>query len=288
MVNTFSFVLRFVYYKSMRLNLHSIHKHYPKFVSKTTVDISSLKFIDPWALVSICLYLIENADNTRKTLILPQDIDVLTYLKRMRFDVFLGEIGYSKEAGQLMKFDMGERKNLNAQEITYCKYRDEFNANLENFIRMFANFGLCKSDTYRATALVGELGNNVFDHNSGNWPTDIGGCIIAGQNYPKKKLIEIAVGDPGIGFKQSLEVAFPNLSSDIAAIKKGLAGFTGRIGEKRGNGLKLIQEWVLKNFSGNVIIQSGKGLVIVNQKGTVEREVPRILGTVASLVIKYK
>lgn len=272
----------------MQPNLDSFYKYLPNLISETKVDLGSLKFIDPWSLVSLCLYLIERADKPQKKIILPQDINVLTYLKRVHFDAFLNEISYSKEARKLKDFDIGEKENPNVQEITHCNYSDEFSARLENFIRMFTNFGLNESDAYRATTLVGELGNNVFDHNLGNWPTNISGCIIAGQNYPKKKLIEIVVGDPGIGFKESLKVAFPNLKDDLSAIKKGLAGFTGRVGENRGNGLKLIQEWTLKNFSGNVIIQSGEGLVIVNQKGISEHKVPKILGTVASLMINYK
>lgn len=43
---------------------------------------------------------------------------------------------------------------------------------------MLKNFGLNVDDEARATALVGELGNNVFDHNDGQWPTDVRGAII--------------------------------------------------------------------------------------------------------------
>lgn len=272
----------------MRLNSKSIHKLKPGFVSNDSVDIGLLKSIDPWSLVSICLYLIERADRPKKEIVLPQDVDMLDYLKRMHFDMFLREVGYSKEADQLVKISKDGERVHSIQDITRYKYQDEFNAKLENFLRMFTDYGFSVSNAHRATALVGELGNNVFDHNSGNWPTDISGCIIASQNYPERELIKIAVGDPGIGFKQSLKAAFPNLPNDMAAIKKGLAGFTGRVGEDRGNGLKLIQEWTLNNFSGNVIIQSGKGFVEVKQKGTFGHEVPKILGTIASVVINYK
>lgn len=272
----------------MKLNFESIHKLYPGFVSSTSVDIKLLESIDPWSLISVCLYLIERADKPEKGIILPQDVDMMAFLKKMHFDIFLREIGYSKEANQLTEFSKDEERNHDVQDITRYRYQDEFNAKLGNFLRMFTSFGLDTSNVFRATALVGELGNNVFDHNSGNWPTDIGGCIIACQNYPKRKSIEIAVGDPGIGFKRSLKTAFPDLPDDIAAIRKGLAGFTGRVGEDRGNGLKLIQKWTLNNFSGNVIIQSGEGLVVVKQKGEFGRKVPRILGTIASVVINYK
>jgi hypothetical protein len=152
---------------------------------------------------------------------------------------------------------------------------------------MFKSFGLNENDAQRATALVGELGNNVFDHNLGNWPTKVSGCIITAQRYPNTKSIEIAVGDPGVGFYGSLKAAFPNVRNDIEAIKLGLAGNTGRIGEIRGNGLKLIQQWTLQNFSGKVMIHSGNGLVIVAKAGMKEYSVNKILGTIAQFMINY-
>ena len=155
-------------------------------------------------------------------------------------------------------------------------------------MEMFENFGLNEYDARLATTLVGELGNNTFDHNLGSWPTDISGCIIVAQNYPTKKKIQIAIGDPGVGFLGSLKAAFPNLETDIEAIKKGLGGNTGRIGELRGNGLKLIQRWTIDNFSGKLTIQSGEGLVIVDENGITEAKRNRILGTLAQLMIYYK
>ena len=77
-------------------------------------------------------------------------------------------------------------------------------------------------------SVVGELGNNVFDHNSGSWPLNISGCIIAAQNYSKEKSIQFVIGDPGVGFRGSLKSAYPEINNDIEAIKKGLAGNTGR------------------------------------------------------------
>jgi len=117
--------------------------------------------------------------------------------------------------------------------------------------------------------------------------SNISGSIITAENYPTKKCIEVAIGDPGIGFRGSLAVAFPDLASDVEAIKKGLAGNSGRVGEVRGNGLRLIQQWTLQNFSGTVMVQSGDGLVIV-RKGQIEnRTVQRIVGTLAQFVIHY-
>ncbi|OGC92766.1 hypothetical protein A2876_00200 [Candidatus Amesbacteria bacterium RIFCSPHIGHO2_01_FULL_48_32b] len=272
----------------MRLDQTTIHGLISNFLSTNAIDLKDLEFIDPWCLVFVCLSMVERAENRERKLILPTNTDVLSYLKRMHFEKLLNEFGYTESAQILSQIKLPEKDNLRVQELYHCNYRDEFNARLEYFIKMFQNFGLDEDDSRRATSLVGELGNNVFDHNSGNWPKNIVGCLIAGQCYPRRNEIMISVGDPGIGFLGSLKLAFPELEDDLSAIKKGLSGFTGRVGERRGNGLRLIQEWTINNFSGKVIIQSGSGQVEVSQKGLIEQSVPPILGTIASFVIYYK
>ena len=219
------------------------------------------------------------------------EIDYKNYILNIdelnNYDKMFEKIGCEKEHDLFSKISMSDKDNLNIQPLILCKYRDEFNAKLEYFLKMFRNFGLSEADSQRATAVIGELGNNVFDHNLGNWPTPIVGAIIAGQNYPAYKKIEITIGDPGVGFYESLTKAFPDIKSDTDAIKKGLEGNTGRVGEQRGNGLKLIQEWTINNFSGQVMIHSGDGLAIVAKDGIQLRKVHKILGTIAQFVIHY-
>ena len=161
------------------------------------------------------------------------------------------------------------------------------NARLNNFIRMYENFGLDEDQARLVVALIGELGNNVFDHNSGNWPTDIAGCFITAQNYPKKKCLELVIGDPGIGFLGSLKSNYPDLEEDISAIRLGLSGKTGRINERRGNGLKFIQKWTLDRFDGSMLIHSGNGLVTVDKCGINDRIASKISGTIIQIMLNY-
>ena len=169
----------------------------------------------------------------------------------------------------------------------HCNFRSDFEARLSSKIRiMFKNFGLGSDDESMATALVGELGNNVFDHNEGSWPTNIRGAIILGQHNQMKKQIEVVVADPGIGFRGSLSIADPNLKSDVDAIMLGLSGVTGRVGEPRGNGLKTIPNWTINKFNGIVRIHSGNGLVVVDKDGQHATTVFPIVGTLASFVVK--
>lgn len=273
--------------QGLSLDFETVYDHYDKIVHGHTVDLSDVEFIHPWGVVLICLLLIERHEYADRNLILPTNQNPCGYLKRIHFNNVLREIGYLDQADELERLARTEKENLNVQEILHCLYRDEFNVRLERFIAMFRNFGLDPQTAYLATGVVGELGNNVFDHNSFSWPTNVSGAIITAQNYPKKKSIEVAIGDPGIGFRGSLAVAFPDLSSDTEAIKKGLAGNTGRVGESRGNGLRLIQQWTINNFSGMVMIHSGDGLVTVTKGQMQDRTVNRIVGTLAQFVIHY-
>jgi anti-sigma regulatory factor (Ser/Thr protein kinase) len=232
----------------MNLDFKNFYKNINNIVKDDIIDLSRIEFVHPWSIVMICLLLIERKDKPDKKLLLPKKAETNTYLKRMHFDKILSGIGYDEAKEVLDKVRVPERDNKNIHEILHCYYRDEFNARLGRFIAIFRNFGLSESDAQRATALVGELGNNVFDHNLGNWPTNVSGCIIAAQHYPSTHIIEIAVGDPGVGFYGSLKTAFPDITNDIEAIKLGLTGHTGRVGEVRGNGLKLIQQWTIKNL----------------------------------------
>jgi hypothetical protein len=273
----------------MDLTFETIYDAGSAVFREATIDLSRVKFFDPWAIGIICLRAIAQKAFADKRLQLPDDPQALSYLKRIRFDSLMEELTYGKFIGPCANIAMNERENLNVHELMHCRFRDEFTARLESKIRaMFRNFGMVEEDEQRATALVGELGNNVFDHNEGSWPTDVRGAIIIAQNYPRLREIAVAIADPGVGFLGSLKPAHPALMSDIEAIKLGLQGVTGRVGEKRGNGLITVQNWTINRFSGSLRIHSGEGLIAIDQHGRRERVVPRILGTLAAFVVRYQ
>ncbi len=269
-------------------SIEDFYQLLPKIVNGHRVDLSCLTVMHPWAIGASCLFLIERQQFEDKEVILPKDAELLRYLKQMHFDERLKELEYRDAASVLAAIPISEQEDLNAHGTIHCRYGDEFNARLGRFERMFQNFGLNDEDAKRALVIFGELGNNVFDHNLGNWPTNFSGSIVVAQNYPQRKRIECVIADVGVGFFGSLRAAFPILHDDLGAIQKGLEGYTGRIGETRGNGLKTIQNWTIKNFHGILNIHSGNGLVQVDENGIQTREVMPILGTLAQFVIYYK
>ncbi len=273
----------------MDITFDTIYKIQKEVFPGHTINLKKGTWFDPWAMGLACLKAIEFKDQPDKQLILPSDKNMLSYLKRMHFHELFSELTYKSFLTPLEKTEVNEKDNDNVCEILHCNFRDALEARLGSKIRrMFSHFGLNEDEEPMATSLVGELGNNVFDHNDGQWPTSVRGAIILAQMNPQKRSAEVVVADPGIGFSGSLKALNPNIESDVDAIKLGLTGVTGRVGEPRGQGLQIVKNWTIKNFAGIVRIHSGSGLVVIDAGGPDAQTVFPIVGTLASFVIKYK
>lgn len=190
---------------------------------------------------------------------------------------------------------LGKLKNI-LEEQHRCDTRDKFNAKLDSFY-LETNHNLL-------TAICGEIGNNAFDHNLGNWrDNDIPGLYFDWQI----KGFVIFV-DRGVGVRRTLSRVRPNISSDEEALRIAFnERISGRSPERRGNGLKFVkkivmeQKWDLYFQSGNGFCeifngeinfgkaekQSSAGVVslVTNQVFPVKKE-ETVFGCVA--LLKYK
>ena len=102
------------------------------------------------------------------------------------------------------------------------------------------------------SSAVGEIGNNSFDHNIGNWP-DVPGIFYS---YDLNKRV-IVMADRGLGIRATLSRIRPGLEDDIQALTVAMTErLSGRAPERRGNGLKFVRE-VMENYPISVSLQSG-------------------------------
>jgi hypothetical protein len=112
----------------------------------------------------------------------------------------------------------------------------KFEKNISHLIGLEKTFPLI-------SAIVGEIGNNSFDHNLGNW-TDIPG-VFFGYDLNKR---EVVLADRGQGVLKTLQRVRPQLSSDEQALKVAFSEIiSGRAPEARGNGLKFVKKIVTTN-----------------------------------------
>lgn len=96
-------------------------------------------------------------------------------------------------------------------------------------------------DPYLLTSVVGEIGDNSYAHNLGNWP-DIPGILFA---YDLNKKV-ILLADRGRGILETLKFVRPGLQSHKEALKVAFTEIiSGRFPERRGNGLKSVAQNIL-------------------------------------------
>lgn len=148
----------------------------------------------------------------------------------------------------------------------YCYTQDIFRARLDRMALELDGNLATKTLTSLLVAVAGEIGNNSFDHNIGNWP-DTPGVFFA---YDTGKQI-IVLADRGVGIKATLLRVRAELKDDMAAMRVAFTErVSGRFPEQRGNGLKFVCSVATKNPIG-VLLQSGVAVAeITKQDGALD------------------
>lgn len=125
----------------------------------------------------------------------------------------------------------------------FCKYRDVFQARLDSFAQ--------KTNKYLESAVIGEIGNNTFDHN-----LDFSEGKMRGAYFNPDFEGFVVLADYGQGVRKSLS-KIRLFDSDIEALKTAFTErVSGRAPEQRGNGLKFVTDSFL-NKRWMLYFQSG-------------------------------
>lgn len=124
----------------------------------------------------------------------------------------------------------------------YCQTRDVFQARLEDFQSKLGRIAPLATVSL-ITATAGEIGNNSFDHNLGNWP-DIPGIFFSFDIQNKN----VVLADRGLGILTTLKRVRPELTGVDEALKLAFTEtISGRFPEARGNGLKFVRSIIVDN-----------------------------------------
>ncbi|MHB2026298.1 MAG: winged helix-turn-helix domain-containing protein [Elusimicrobiota bacterium] len=147
---------------------------------------------------------------------------------------------------------------VESPEEFVCETRDAFMGRLGRLIS-FEKIGLTEDDAPLVIAAAGEVGNNCFDHNLGNW-RDAPGCWFEAQATGGR--LWICIADRGQGVFRSLTRVDPTIPDEHAAL---VAAFertiSGRSPENRGNGLKFVRNVITGSDGRGLACRSGAGLV---------------------------
>lgn len=176
-----------------------------------------------------------------------------------------------------------ESDEVDVTNSYYCKTRDVFQTRLSKMIDdLLKNSKIDENKIYIASAITGEIGNNSFDHNLGNWP-DVMGIFFA-YDFDRGKL-KIVLVDRGQGVLKTLKRVKPELKDDFEALKTAFTErISGRAPEARGNGLKFSKESVKKENMKLVFI-SGKAQAKINKKMEIKQSDENVRGCLAILTL---
>lgn len=138
------------------------------------------------------------------------------------------------------------------KEQFYCQTSYVFQARLMKLENELKNITGLENIFPLIVAIAGEIGNNSFDHNLGNWP-DIPG-IFFGYDLNKRYIV---LADRGQGILATLKRVRLELSNDQDAMRIAFTEIiSGRAPEARGNGLKFVRQVIADNSMG-LFFQTG-------------------------------
>ncbi len=152
----------------------------------------------------------------------------------------------------------GPSAEMKAEEI--CASRDVFRARLDRFYADLLRSVKSEAECALTSAMVGEIGNNCFDHNLGQW-RDVPGCWFD-HGVLDGSMRWIVIADRGQGVLSSLQRVEPTLKTDQEALEVAFSKVvSGRSPEKRGNGLKFVRQVINGHASQGLLFLSGKGKI---------------------------
>ena len=145
----------------------------------------------------------------------------------------------------------------------YCATRDVFSARIERMAYELTKVPTLRYLTPLITIVAGEIGNNSFDHNIGNWP-DLPGIYFYYSIFDRY----LVMADRGVGVLHTPPRVPPHLQTHQDALWLAFTErISGRDPEARGNGLKLTRKVVTENPL-RLTFQSGDAKLELRQNDT--------------------
>ncbi len=156
------------------------------------------------------------------------------------------------DPASLARYWVMSEKSIPLPSVYYCKTSDVFHARLQRLEIDLEKIPKLKSIYPLVTAVAGEIGNNSFNHNIGNWP-DVPGVFLSHE----PSLKQVVLADRGVGILATLRRVLPDLKNDYEAMQVAFTRYiTSRAPEVRGNGLKFVKDVVMGNPM-RLLFQSG-------------------------------
>lgn len=239
------------------------------------LDLARIGFVDAYALTGLACFVASAArDGLPVRVVLPEEPDVRSWLSRMHLGDVLEAFDVHVE-GELPRVAEHDRRDA---LIELQRFRDAHGSDrLASFIWERLQGGADGEVVNQLFEATGELGANVVEH-AGS-PS---GGFVAAQRYKAgtaDERIIVAVGDAGIGIRESLRPRYGDMTDD-AAIRRAVQWHVSRVPEEgRGQGLPGVVDGV-RGLDGTIWIRSGVALRRITRSRQTTLGVSRLQGTI--------
>ncbi len=143
----------------------------------------------------------------------------------------------------------------------YCSTSDRFKTRHERMAHEIDAHPSWQKFGSLISSAAGEIGNNSFDHNLGNWP-DVAGAFFT-YDLGKRTIV---LADRGVGVLATLRLIRPKLKTEEEALRVAFTEIiTSRSSEHRGNGLKYVKE-ALTQAGAYLAFQSGDAVLEIRKE----------------------
>jgi len=239
------------------------------------LDLARIAFVDAYALTGLACFVASAArDGLPVRVVLPEEPDVRSWLSRMHFGDAL-EAFDVHVVGDLPRVVERDRRDA---LIELQRFKDAHGSDrLASFVWEWLEGGADGEVVNQLFEATGELGANVVEHAG----SPSGGFVTA-QRYkagtPDERII-VAVGDVGIGIRESLRPRYGEMTDDVA-IARAVQWNVSRVPDKgRGQGLPGVVDGV-RGLGGTVWIRSGVALRTIARGRPTTVGVSRLQGTI--------
>jgi len=223
------------------------------FENEAEFVMRDVRFIDPYALIGLCLSIRCLQKSFKEVRVVPpDDFETASYLAFMNFNDHISSLAslsneWTTVSSQVQSDVLVKITNIGSD----CNFQEE---SLGIILNNQLNFSEEEVTSY--TTVVSELCHNIVDHSE-----DTG--YLAAQRYMNhstgRRFVMIAVGDLGIGMRSALKKRYDEAEgwSHYDAIVKALQKeATSSLTGDRGLGLHKVHE-ITKKYSGSLRIRSG-------------------------------
>ncbi|GIN23394.1 hypothetical protein [Siminovitchia fordii] len=229
-------------------SIFDIDKLFHKFTSvvdipfhegEIKIDLSDIKFVSPLGALSLLL-LLDKLDKSFFIKVTPPPERVVSYMERMNFLEHCTKEVYKCFEKHCDLESLEKRNRYNKSnvllEITSINEDKDVETVDESTRQILTSHGMKSSEANKIASIISEFVANILDHSKGNGYTAI-------QYYPSLNKVQLAIGDNGIGFVNSLKPT-------LLETNKG----------KRFTNLKVIQSAFESRISSSSDIERGIGL----------------------------